>query len=118
MRQSISDMDIFSHPKLAKHLQNFDHMVVAFGKEQAKAIHRRLDQLKAARCLEDIRHAPGKCHELVGNHAGRFSIDLRGPYRMIFCPSGDREEYMDGSTVVWTRVTAIEIILLIKDTHR
>ena len=82
----------------------------------AKVIARRLDDLRAARSLEDMRNLAGRCHELAGNRAGQLSLDLRGPYRLLFAPAHDPAPTKTDGGLDWTRVTAVEIIA-VEDTH-
>jgi hypothetical protein len=37
--------------------------------------------------LDDLRSLPGRCHELTGNYAGSLSLDLDGPFRLLFRPA-------------------------------
>ena len=60
-----------------------------YGKDQAKRIRRRLDDLQAATVLADLRSLPGRCHELKGDRAGQLSLDLVHPDRLIFMPIAD-----------------------------
>jgi proteic killer suppression protein len=45
----------------------------------------RLTQLHAAPTLADLALLPqARFHELTGNRKGQSSVDLNGPYRLIF----------------------------------
>ena len=56
-----------------------------YGPERAKQLRKRLAQLRAAEVLADMRRLPGaRCHALRGDRKGRLSVDLDGPYRLIF----------------------------------
>src|SRR5271167_55319 len=83
---------------------------------RAKLIRRRLDDLKAARCLELMRNLPGRTHELRGTRAGQFSIDLDGPYRLIFRPAEEPPPSKADGGLDWNEITAI-VILEVADTH-
>ena len=84
--------------------------------QRAKLIRRRLDDLRAAQTLEVMRNLPGRCHELKGNRSGQLSIDLDGPYRLLFTPAHNpRPEKPDGG-LDWTRVTAV-ILVGVVNTH-
>ena len=84
--------------------------------QRAKLIRRRLDDLRAAAVLEVMRNLPGRCHELKGDRPGQLSIDLDGPYRLLFTPAHNpRPEKPDGG-LDWTRVTAI-ILVGVVNTH-
>ena len=111
-------MDImFSDRKLDKTCNDQKLLVRTFGDRQAKLIRRRLDELRAADVLEDVRHLPqARCHELKGNRAGQLSVDLVHPYRLIFMPANDPIPRKPDGGLDWTRITAIEIVG-VEDTH-
>lgn len=96
-----------------------------FGVAMSKKLRVRLGALRAAESLATFwppKSGPERCHELKGNLAGVFSIDLVQPYRLLFRPieenppedfsSEDRSNEQDR----WASITVIEI-LEIEDTH-
>lgn len=63
-----------------------------YGKEMAKKLSLRLDALEAADTLGDFwppYSGPERCHELKGNLAGTYSMDVKQPYRLLFRPTED-----------------------------
>jgi plasmid maintenance system killer protein len=91
-----------------------------YGKDMAKKIRLRTDALVAAVSLVDLwppMSGPERCHELKGDMAGIFSIDVKQPYRLLFRPT---EALSVGPQVDekqrWTSIKSIEM-LGIKDTH-
>lgn len=91
-----------------------------FGAEMAKKIQLRLAALGAAECLADFwppSSGPERCHELKGNLAGTFSIDLKQPYRLLFKPMDPaggvptNDEKRRWQTIQAIKITGIE------DTH-
>jgi proteic killer suppression protein len=86
---------------------------VAFGTQRAKQLKKRLSALVAATNLEELRNAPGRLHQLKGDRAGQLSLDLDGPYRLIFEPV-PRAAPPGGTP--WTQITQVRIIA-IEDTH-
>ena len=84
--------------------------------QRAKLIRRRLDDLKAAPTLEVMRNLPGRCHELKGDRAGQLSIDLDGPYRLLFVPAHNPVPKKPDGGLDWTQVTAV-ILVGVVDTH-
>jgi len=106
----------FGSAKLAKECNSAKLLLKTQGEARAKLIRRRLDALRAAVVLDDLRNTPGRLHELKGERKGQFSLDLDGPYRLLFfanhnpvpaCPEGGMD---------WTRITAVTI-LGVEDTH-
>lgn len=57
-----------------------------------------------------------RCHELKGDKAGIFSIDLDHPYRLLFRPDHDPLPQRSEGGIDWSQVIAI-VILEIEDTH-
>ena len=51
-----------------------------------------------------------RLHQLRGNRAGQFAIDLTDPYRLILQPNHNPVPQKDGGGIDLTRVTAITII--------
>lgn len=87
-----------------------------YGKQQAKLLRKRLDDLHAAETLEVMRSLTGNCHELSADRKGQLSLDLNGPYRLLFIPANNPIPQKEKGGLDWTRVTAVEI-LGIADTH-
>ena len=84
--------------------------------QRAKLIRRRLDDLRAAQTLEIMRKLTGRCHELKGDRSGQLSIDLDGPYRLLFRPAHNPYPVKQDGGLDWTRVTAI-ILVGVVNTH-
>jgi len=61
----------FKNNKLEKIVANNSKLLQEFGKIRAAKIKQRLDDLKAADTLEDVRYLPGNYHELVQNRKGQ-----------------------------------------------
>jgi proteic killer suppression protein len=85
-------------------------LVRLHGVQRAKLIRRRLDDLHAVASLEVMRNLPGRCHELKANRAGQLSIDLDGPYRLIFKPSETPPPKRATGGLDWTEVVAITLV--------
>lgn len=91
-----------------------------YGADMAKKLMLRLAALRAADSLADFwppKSGPERCHELKGDSAGMFSVDLKQPYRLLFKPSAttlppDRSDEQQR----WKSITSIDI-LAIEDTH-
>lgn len=91
-----------------------------YGADMAKKIKLRLDALRAAESLADFwppKSGPERCHELVGEMAGIFSMDLKQPYRLLFVPAGEDSSQAHASEQErWASITSIEI-KEVEDTH-
>ncbi len=91
-----------------------------YGKVMAKKIELRLAALAAAESLADFwppNRGPERCHELTGNLAGFFSVDLEHPYRLLFKPvwTGPPPDCNDEKER-WKSISSIDV-LAIEDTH-
>jgi len=107
----------FEDKKLAGACESQRSRVRALGADRATRLQKRLTVLGAAANLEELRHAPGRFHELKYDRAGQFSADLDHPYRLVFVPvipEGERELHANG--YVWSKITHISIVE-IADTH-
>ncbi len=64
-----------------------------YGSDMAKKIKNRVATLYAAASLADFwppKSGPERCHELQGDLAGTFSVDVKQPYRLLFVRFGRR----------------------------
>lgn len=75
----------------------------------------RMEQLRAAETLADMRALPGHCHELTADRKGQLAVRLAGPHRLVFQPREPAPRAVDGG-LDWARVTAV-VVLDIVDYH-
>src|SRR4051812_11189334 len=106
--------------KLRKALENPAECNRQYGKDMARKLDLRIVALRAADSLGVFwppESGPERLHELKGDHAGIFSIDLKQPYRLLFEPI-EEDAPVDRSDEQkrWLSIKAIEI-LTIEDTH-
>jgi proteic killer suppression protein len=91
-----------------------------YGTDMTKKLMNRLASLTAADSLADFwppKSGPERCHELVGDLAGTFSIDVKQPYRLLFKPvEEDVSPDRSNERQRWASITTI-VILDIEDTH-
>src|SRR5690606_15808189 len=110
-------MDItFGDNKLLKYANNNREGQKKLGDKRFKLYKKRLDQIKAAKTLEDLRYAPGRFHELKENRKGQWACDLDHPYRLIFTPQENPIPTDDDGKYIWIEISAVEIIK-IEDYH-
>lgn len=107
---------IFKSKTLARECNRHELLVRRHGRHRAKLIRRRLDDLGAAANLFVMRSLPGRCHELRGNRAGQLSIDLDGPFRLVFEVANNPIPTKPDGGLDWASVTAINV-LGVEDTH-
>ena len=110
-------MDIsFSDQDLENYANNDRVGQKKLGAKRFKKYKQRLDQLKASTTLEDVRHQPGRFHELTADRKGQWACDLDHPYRLIFEPQEKPIPTNDDGQYLWIKITGVEIIE-IKDYH-
>jgi plasmid maintenance system killer protein len=106
----------FASGKFAREANDSRQLVRTYGDRRAKLIRRRLDELRAAESLADLRNLPGpRCHELRGDRKGQISVDLDHPYRLLFTPAEPVLYRTDGG-LDWDRIESV-VILGVEDTH-
>lgn len=99
----------FETEKLAKQLGQDRSRVKAFGAQGAERIDLRLQQLAAARFLDDMKALPGRCHELTGDRRGHLAVDVHQPYRLIVRPTDNPPPTKADGGLDWTAVDSITI---------
>jgi proteic killer suppression protein len=104
-------MDISFGDKDLKKYANEDRLAIRkLGSKRAQVFKQRLDDLRAADTLEDVRHLPGHYHELKENRKGQWSCDLDQPYRLIFIPHEDPIPTNADGQYVWIEIRGVEVI--------
>ena len=77
----------------------------------AERLMRRLAELSAAECLEDLRYLPqARCHELKGDRRGQLAVDLEHPKRLIFEPDHNPRPQTPQGGLEWRLVTKVRIM--------
>jgi plasmid maintenance system killer protein len=88
-----------------------------FGAERGRKIQLRLSQLVAAASIAELMTLPGaRCHQLTGDRDEQFSVDLDGPYRLIFEVDIDPVPRRKDGGIDLDSVDAV-VVIEIKDTH-
>lgn len=106
----------FDDAKLQRICEDETRMVRKFGPARTKRLMLRLSAMEAADSLEDLRHAPGRYHELRSDWAGHLSADLDQPYRLIFRPTANPAPVDEHGRLQWHDVRSVTIVT-IADTH-
>jgi toxin HigB-1 len=104
----------YADRKLAAMCASMAKMTRTFGTVRARRVAMRLQQLRVAETLAELRLATGRCHELTEDRKGCLALDLDGPYRLVFEPVewvADIRGNLD-----WSAVRAV-VVLEIVDYH-
>jgi len=103
-------MDIsFSDKSLKKVVNDDQKLIKKYRQKRANLIRRRLDSLQAAEALEDVRHVPGRFHELTGDRKGQWACDLDHPYRLIFVPHEDPIPTDEDGKYIWIEIKGVDV---------
>jgi plasmid maintenance system killer protein len=106
--------------KLRKAATDLKAATKQYGAQMAKKLHNRIAALKAANSLGVFwppESGPERCHELRGDAAGTFTVDLVQPYRLLFQPIEDvSPKNRSNEQERWNKITKINISA-IEDTH-
>lgn len=93
--------------------KQYEDLARYFGKEKAKAIKKRLNELLAANNLHGIKLLPQvRLHPLRSGRSGQIALKTIGKYRMIIEPRG---EY---NLADYRTITEVEIVEFDVDYHR
>ena len=110
-------MDVyFGSERLATLLQSPKKLSRTYGPENARLIPKRLDNLRFAASLEDVRHLPGRLHELTGDRAGTLAIVLKDGLRLIIEPAETPAPRKPDGGLDWRAITAVVVVAL-EDYH-
>jgi len=103
----------FSTNKLQRELSDERAMTRAYG-ERARKLRLRLDLLKNAVTLSDISHQPPpRRHELTGDWAGHFAVDIQQNWRLIFYPNHSPVPLLQDGGMDLSKITAITIVAIV-----
>lgn len=103
----------FSDKKLEKLANDDSKCLKKMGKIRVEIFRRRLNQLKDAQTLEDVRHLPGNYHDLIGNRKGQWACDLDQPYRLVFEPHKSPIPADEHGIYIWFEIKGVEVIEII-----
>ncbi len=107
----------FKSKKLQKLCNDFKKAQKEFGKEIALKLFQRIQELVAVDTLDELSYLPpARCHMLKGRRKYQFAVDVVHPFRLIFKPNGEIENYIDEGEINKKLIKEI-IILEVVDYH-
>ena len=104
----------FKSFRLGKLCTNRKELVRKYGRPVAEKVETRLSQLSSVSTLAEMRHLPGRCHELKADRSGELSVTLHRGFRLIFRPGNPVAGETAG--LDWSSVTEV-IVTEIEDYH-
>ncbi len=103
----------FTDKKLKKLSADYDKCRHKMGDKRAKLFVTRLNALRDATTLEDVRNLPGRFHELTGNRKGQWTCDLDQPYRLVFTPHENPIPENEHGQYIWLEIKGVEVIEIV-----
>lgn len=105
-------MDIaFQTRKLERTFNSAQKLEKAYGQRRTRAIMRRMAVLQEAETLDQVPVTPPeRRHQLRGDRAGQYAVDLDKSWRLVFMPCHDPVPRKADGGIDTTCVTAITIL--------
>jgi proteic killer suppression protein len=103
----------FTDKKLEKLSANYNKCRQQIGNRMAKLLVTRLNALRDANTLEDLRNMPGRFHELIGERKGQWSCDLEHPFRLVFKPHENPIPVNGHGQYIWFEISGVEVIEIV-----
>ena len=103
----------FAGKDLKKYANDDRSAVRKLGARRAELFKQRLDDLRAAETLEDVRHLPGHYHEMRENRKGQWACELDQPYRLIFEPHENPIPTNEHAQYIWLEIKGVEIVEIV-----
>ncbi len=103
--------------RLRKVLNDPGLMKKRYGKPAAQRLQKRILELQACRVLADMRrHKGARLHQLRGERAGQFAVDVDGGRRLVFAPSDNPVPMLPDGGIDESEITCI-VLLEVEDYH-
>ncbi len=101
----------FARQKLEKTFNSQTALNRTFGDRMARTVAMRMAVLRNARTLGKVPVTnPDRRHQLEGNRAGQYAVDLVHPKRLVFEPNHNPMPRKEDGGIDTDQVTAITII--------
>jgi proteic killer suppression protein len=108
----------FATSKLRKQCNSLKEAQRKWGTVCGELVMARLDDIKAADNVKQLRSLPQTgCHQLSGNRAGQWAVNVQHPYRLIFEPANDPTPKLPDGGIDEERITAVRILGVHVDYH-
>ena len=108
---------LFASRKLEKACNIEREGIRMWGPENARKVRQRLAELSAADTLAAMSTLPpARLHPLKGSLRGKFAVDVKHPFRLVFEPAHDPVPLTDDGGMDLNRITRIQV-LSIEDYH-
>lgn len=103
----------FVHARLKKTCEDKTGRQRAFQKAAADKLAQRLDDLRAAANMEQMRHLPGSWEELTGDRRGQFSCRLDKKLRLVVRATRHPPPTRPDGGLDWAAIDAVTVLELV-----
>ncbi len=100
----------FASAKLQRLCEHASLMRRELGDAGSRKLRSRLADLAAAASVIEL--SAGRPHQLKGNRAGQFALDLHGGSRLVFEPANEPLPLSADGSISWQHVTKVRIIFI------
>jgi toxin HigB-1 len=107
---------IFEDRKLEKIVNNEQKCIKKFGPICSKILLKRLQRIREAEHFDELKHLPGRFHQLTADRPGQFAFDLEHPLKLIIKPQIEAEN-LDPIGNFIAALTTVVIVIEIEDYH-
>lgn len=98
----------FAEKQLRKLCENDAIARRKLGIKVAEKLKRRLADLRAATCVNDL--VAGKPRELEGDCQNQMAVDLCDGYNIVFCANHNAAPLLKSGAIDWARVSRVKIL--------
>lgn len=103
----------FTNKSIRRLCENEAQGKIELGVKRAKALRRRLADLRAATCVRDL--VVGNPREITTSGRQKIVVDLCNDTRLVFCPNHKTTPKLKVGGVDWSRVGRIKILKIERD---
>lgn len=103
----------FADRKLEKYLNDYRYAQRKLGNNQAKLLHKRLNDLQDAENCSILFDLPGHHHPLTETRSGQWACSLEQPSRLIYKPIIPIELTQTDDQIILSQIVEISIIEIV-----
>ena len=108
----------FATTRLSRAFNSQSGLTQTYGARRAEAIINRVEALRRFPTLSQVPTTPPlRRHQLTGNRAGQYAVDVDAQFRILFVPDHTPMPRRPDGGIDTDRITAITIIAEVTDYH-
>lgn len=99
---------VFLNNRIQRLCASFAKLRAELGQATARTVIGHIASLRAASCLEEMRHLPGRCRK----HEGQLALTLPNDGRLIFEPTDNPAPTVSDGGVDWAATRTVRILAI------